>query len=231
MMEYTLNKKKILFIRKGRIVMLFQDRTEAGQLLAKELQFESDENVLVVALPRGGVPLGAEIAQDFQAPLDLVITRKIGAPFNPEYAIGSLAENSEPLLNKLETNKLSKEWLEQAIVEGRKEIARRQEMYFKNHTRQSIKGKTVVLVDDGIATGFTILAAIEEIRRQEPKKLIVAIPVMPKEMELQLRNKVDDIVSLLIPDYYLGSVGAYYKEFQQLSDNEVRHLLAQTRSE
>ena len=211
--------------------MLFQDRTEAGQLLAKELQFESDENVLVVALPRGGVPLGAEIAQAFQAPLDLVITRKIGAPFNPEYAIGSLAENSEPLLNKLETNKLSKEWLEQAIVEGRKEIARRQEMYFKNHTRQSIKGKTVVLVDDGIATGFTILAAIEEIRRQEPKKLIVAIPVMPKEMELQLRNKVDEIVSLLIPDYYLGSVGAYYKEFQQLSDNEVRHLLAQTRSE
>ena len=104
-------------------------------------------------------------------------------------------------------------------------------MYFKNHTRQSIKGKTVVLVDDGIATGFTILAAIEEIRRQEPKKLIVAIPVMPKEMELQLRNKVDEIVSLLIPDYYLGSVGAYYKEFQQLSDNEVRHLLAQTRSE
>lgn len=210
--------------------MIFQDRTEAGQLLAKELQFEPDEDVLVIALPRGGVPLGAEIAQAFQAPLDLVITRKIGAPFNPEYAIGSLAENSEPLLNKLEINKLSKEWLEQAIVEGRKEIARRQEIYFKNHTRQSIKGKTVVLVDDGIATGFTILAAIEEIREQAPKKLVVAIPVMPKEMALQLRKKADEIVSLLIPDHYLGSVGAYYKEFQQLSDNEVRHLLAQTRS-
>ena len=210
--------------------MIFQDRTEAGQLLAKELQFEPDEDVLVIALPRGGVPLGAEIAQAFQAPLDLVITRKIGAPFNHEYAIGSLAENSEPLLNKLEINKLSKEWLEQAIVEGRKEIARRQEIYFKNHTRQSIKGKTVVLVDDGIATGFTILAAIEEIREKKPGKLVVAIPVMPKEMELQLRNKVDEIVSLLIPDHYLGSVGAYYKEFQQLSDNEVRHLLAQTRS-
>jgi putative phosphoribosyl transferase len=210
--------------------MIFQDRTEAGQLLAKELQFEPGEDVLVIALPRGGVPLGAEIAQVWQAPLDLVITRKIGAPFNPEYAIGSLAEKSEPLLNTLETNKLSKEWLEQAVAEGRKEIVRRQAMYFENHTRQSIKGKTVVLVDDGIATGYTIFAAIEEIQKQEPKRVILAIPVMPIEMALQLRKKVDEIVSLSIPKHYLGSVGDYYKEFQQLSDREVKHLLAQARS-
>lgn len=210
--------------------MIFQDRTEAGQLLAKELQLKAGEDVLIIALPRGGVPLGAEIAQALQAPLDLVITRKIGAPFNPEYAIGSLAEKSEPLLNKQETDKLSEEWLEEAVAEGRKEIARRQEMYFENHMRHSIKGKTVILVDDGIATGFTILAAIEEIQKQDPKKLVIAIPVMPKEMALQLRKKVDEVVSLRIPDHYLGSVGAYYKEFQQLSDREVRHLLAQARA-
>lgn len=209
--------------------MIFYDRIEAGRLLAKELSFESGEDIVVIALPRGGVPLGAEIAKDLQAPLDLVITRKIGAPSNPEYAIGSIAEKSEPLLNKLETDKLSKEWLVDAVAKGRKEILRRQEMYFENHTRQSIKGKTIVLVDDGVATGFTILAAIEEIKKQEPKKLLVAIPVIPKEMALQLRKKVDEIVSLIIPENYLGSVGAYYKKFPQLSDMEVKHLLAKAR--
>lgn len=209
--------------------MKFYDRTEAGMLLAKELTFEPNEDVVVIALPRGGVPVGAEIAKALHVPLDMVITWKIGAPDNPEYAIGAIAENAEPFLNLHETSVLSEEWLTQEVARGRKEIERRQEMYFENHARQSIKGKTIILVDDGIATGYTIMAAIAEIQRHQPKKLILAVPVIPKEMVLQLRTKVDEIVALKIPDFYLGAVGAYYEEFHQLSDMEVRQLVYESR--
>lgn len=209
--------------------MKFKDRKEAGTLLAKKFIADSIEDIVVVALPRGGVPLGLEIAKQLHAPLDLVITRKIGAPQNPEYAIGSLAENSEPLLNRRETRNLSKDWLESAISKARNEILRRQTLYFENHQRQTFTGKTVILVDDGIATGFTVLAAINEIKKQNPKKLILAVPVLPKEMVTLLSEKVDELVALTIPDYYQGSVGAYYKAFPQLTDDEVKKLLAASR--
>lgn len=209
--------------------MKFKDRKEAGTLLAKKFIADSIEDIVVVALPRGGVPLGLEIAKQLHAPLDLVITRKIGAPQNPEYAIGSLAENSEPLLNRRETRNLSKDWLESAISKARNEILRRQTLYFENHQRQTFTGKTVILVDDGIATGFTVLAAINEIKKQNPKKLILAVPVLPKEMVTLLSEKVDELVALTIPDYYQGSVGAYYKAFPQLTDDEVKKLLATSR--
>lgn len=209
--------------------MEFKDRKEAGRLLAEKLTADSAEDIVVVALPRGGVPLGIEIAKHLQAPLDLVITRKIGSPQNPEYAIGSLAENSEPLLNRRETRYLNKDWLEAAISKARNEIIRRQTLYFENHQRQTFTGKTVILVDDGIATGFTVLAAIDEIKQQNPKKLILAVPVLPKEMVTLLSEKVDELVVLTIPDYYRGSVGAYYKAFPQLTDDEVKQLLAESR--
>lgn len=209
--------------------MKFYDRMDAGQQLAKELTFESDDDVLVLALPRGGVPVGVEIAKFLDVPLDMVITRKIGAPTNPEYAIGAIAEDAKPLLNKAETAKVDAGWLAKEIAAEEQEIQRRREMYFENHARQSIKGKTIVLVDDGIATGYTVLAAIEEVQRQSPKKLILAVPVIPKEMDLQLRMKVDEIVALDVPEYFLGAIGAYYEEFHQLSDMEVRHLMNETR--
>lgn len=209
--------------------MEFKDRKEAGSLLAEKFTAGSAEDIVVVALPRGGVPLGLEIAKHLQAPLDLVITRKIGAPQNPEYAIGSLAEDSEPLLNRRETRFLNKDWLEAAISKARNEIIRRQTLYFENHQRQTFTGKTVILVDDGIATGFTVLAAIDEIKQQNPKKLILAVPVLPKEMVTLLSEKVDELVVLTIPDYYRGSVGAYYKAFPQLTDDEVKQLLAESR--
>lgn len=209
--------------------MKFKDRKEAGSLLAEKFTAGSAEDIVVVALPRGGVALGLEIAKHLQAPLDLVITRKIGAPQNPEYAVGSLAENSEPLLNRRETRYLNKDWLEAAISKARNEIIRRQTLYFENHQRQTFTGKTVILVDDGIATGFTVLAAIDEIKQQNPKKLILAVPVLPKEMVTLLSEKVDELVVLTIPDYYRGPVGAYYKAFPQLTDDEVKQLLAESR--
>ncbi|AQS53153.1 Putative phosphoribosyl transferase [Jeotgalibaca dankookensis] len=209
--------------------MEFKDRKEAGRLLAEKFTADSAEDIVVVALPRGGVPLGLEIAKHLQAPLDLVITRKIGSPQNPEYAIGSLAENSEPLLNRRETRYLNKDWLEAAISKARNEIIRRQTLYFENHQRQTFTGKTVILVDDGIATGFTVLAAIDEIKQQNPKKLFLAVPVLPKEMVTLLSEKVDELVVLTIPDYYRGSVGAYYEAFPQLTDDEVKQLLAESR--
>jgi predicted phosphoribosyltransferase len=214
--------------------MIFNDRRDAGMRLAKELGAYKGQDVVIFALPRGGVVLGAEIAKDLGAPLDLVITKKVGHPNNPEYAICAVAEQGEPLCNPYELAKVDKTWFQEELKRIRQEIARRRVEYLGEPTLggteggqqpMDIEGKTAIIVDDGIATGFTMMAAIQELKKRNPKKVVVAIPVTPYETAQTLLTMADDLVSLDIDRNYMGAVGAYYRDFRQVSDEEVIALL------
>jgi putative phosphoribosyl transferase len=202
----------------------FRDRVEAGQLLAKKLQDFNRGNVVIYALPRGGVVLGAEVAKVLKAPLDLVITRKIGHQFNPEYAICAVAENGELVCNEAERQAADPAWFDREVKKELAEAKRRRQEYLG---RESIipKGKTAIVVDDGIATGLTMQAAIKQIMAQKPQKVIVAVPVSPKETAAKLEVMGAEVVVLDIPTVYLGAVGAYYDYFPQVTDKEVIELL------
>jgi len=205
--------------------MIFKDRKDAGIKLAKALEKYMGEDVIIFALPRGGVPLGFEIAKKLAAPLDLIITKKIGHPMNAEYAICALAEEGSPVCNTAEVNNVDPGWLEEETKRVRREIKRRREKYLGEITTHSVAGKTAIIVDDGIATGLTMIAAIEEIKSRKPKRLVVAIPVTPYDTAQKLKAIADDLVSLDIDEHYLGAVGAYYEDFSQVEDSEVISLL------
>ena len=204
--------------------MRFENRVDAGKKLAAKLEKYKGEDVIVLALPRGGVVLGYEIAKSLGAPLDLVITRKIGHPDNPEYAICAVAEDGHTLCNEVERSNINDEWFDKVVVEEQEEAKRRRKLYLKGK-RKNIKGKTVIIVDDGIATGLTLGLAIKEVKHDDPKKIIVAVPVAPREAVDEISREVDEFVSLYVPQIYLGAVGAYYDSFEQVSDEEVVRLL------
>ena len=203
--------------------MRFKNRLEAGVQLAILLQKYADDNLVVYALPRGGVPLGVEIAKKLHAPFDLVITKKIGHPGNPEYALCAIAEDGEPICNKDDIGYIDKHWLQEEIDRVRVEIKRRREKYFGEITHPDIEGKTAIIVDDGIATGYTMLAAINEIKRRKPGKIVVAIPITPEDTARELRKVTDDLVSVEMDPFYLGAAGAYYDDFSQVEDEEVTY--------
>mgnify|MGYP003403804012 FL=1 len=205
--------------------MRFKNRLEAGVQLAILLQKYADDNLVVYALPRGCVPLGVEIAKKLHAPFDLVITKKIGHPGNPEYALCAIAEDGEPICNKDDIGYIDNRWLQEEIDRVRVEIKRRREKYFGEITHPDIEGKTAIIVDDGIATGYTMLAAINEIKRRKPGKIVVAIPITPEDTARELRKVTDDLVSVEIDPFYLGAVGAYYDDFSQVEDEEVIYLI------
>ena len=204
---------------------MFKDRKEAGQLLAEQLAEYRGKDAVVYALPRGGVVLGFEIARSLHVPLDLVIARKIGHPDNPEYAICAVTETGEPFYNEAEKATLDPLWLERAIMKERKEAKRQRIIYFKNQTYHSAKNKIAIVVDDGVATGLTLRAALRSLRQQKPKELLVAVPVAPHGLVEILRAEADKIMVLKDEREYLGAVGAYYQNFPQVSDEEVVELL------
>ena len=181
--------------------------------------------MIVFALPRGGVVLGVEIAEKLDAPLDLVITKKIGHPFNSEYAIGAVAESGEPLYNAAELRRVDASWRRSEEERMRAELKRRRRDYFGDREQEDLAGKVAIIVDDGIATGLTMMAAIKYLRGQGAERIVVAIPVTPYDTAQRLREQADDLVSLQIDRYYRGAVGAYYKDFRQVSDEEVSALL------
>lgn len=205
--------------------MIFENRQEAGRQLAEALKEYAGQEVLVLALPRGGVVLGYEVAKALGAPLDLVITKKIPHPLDSEYALCALAEEGEPLCNEEAMAQLGRDWLEEAALAVRKEIRRRREAYLGSRSLPEIRDKVVILVDDGIATGLTMMAAIREVRGHQPEKLIVAIPVIPGDTARKLEELADRLVSLKTDEDYLGYVGAYYRDFSQVEDEEVIRLL------
>lgn len=210
--------------------MLFRDRSEAGQLLAARLSaLKDDPTVIVLGIPRGGVVVAAEIARALNAPLDIFIAHKIGAPFNPELAIGALTSNGDVLLDEdlIDELQLHRDEITREVASQRAEIARRLEMFRRNHSPLGVAGKTVVLVDDGVATGSTVLAALRALRKQSPARLILAIPVGPAETVARLARECDETIVLATPEPF-WAVGRFYFRFDQTQDDEVIALLDNT---
>lgn len=210
---------------------MFSDRAEAGRRLAEQLQRFKADQPLVLALPRGGVSIGVEIARALAAPLDVVLVRKIGAPFQEELAVGAVADGEHPemvvnreivtLLN-LPERYLNEERDRQLI-----EIERRRTLYLAGRPRPGIAGKTAIVVDDGIATGATMRAALLAVRRAGPRRLVLAVPVAPADTIAELRHDVDEVVCLETPADF-GAISLYYENFRQVTDSEVIAMLAET---
>lgn len=206
--------------------MRFRDRAEAGRRLAAALADRLDGPAVVYPLPRGGVVLGVEIAEALHLPLDLIIPRKIGHPYSPEYGIAAVVESGELVKNDAEVARVDAAWFAHAVERERAEARRRRELYLRGRAPVPVEGRIAILVDDGIATGLTMEAAIREAKRRRPARTIVAVPVAPPDTAARMRREVDDFVALDVPEYYLGAVGAYYDHFPQLTDEEVIELLA-----
>ncbi len=207
--------------------MVFKDRVQAGQKMAEVLKKYQGQDAIIYALPRGGVVIGAEIAKKLNLCLDAVIIRKIGHPNQPEYAIAATSENAHMVINEEEVAKVDKAWFYQEAGRQREEARRRRKLYLAGKTSRLCLGKIAILVDDGIATGLTIEAAILETKHQNPKKIVVAAPIIPQDIAQNLRLKVDEVIALDEPTDFLGSVGAYYKNFPQVTDEEVIGLMSQ----
>ena len=212
--------------------MSFHDRKTAGEALAKSLiKYKEHSDAIVIGLPRGGVVVGYEIAKALKAPLDIVTPRKIPAPGNPEFAIGAVAEDGEAFLDQMliEAGNVSRKYLEKTIDEKEREAKRRASLYRDNHEAHDLKDKIVILVDDGIATGSTMHAAIHYIKRQKPKKLILAIPVAAPDSLEKIRPEVDELIVLETPHDF-SAVGQFYTHFEETSDEEVIDLINSARS-
>jgi putative phosphoribosyl transferase len=206
--------------------MRFRDRTDAGRQLAAALSAKYRGRAGVVyALPRGGVPLGVEIARALDMPLDLLIARKIGHPYNREYAIGAVTETGAPVVNPRELARIDAHWFEREADAERREARRRHQAYTGGRPLTPARGKVAIIVDDGIATGLTMEAAIRATRAQQPATLVVAVPVVPADTAAHLAREVDDLVAVTVETDYLGAVGAYYDFFPQTTDEEVIDLL------
>ena len=206
---------------------MFRNRSEAGNGLAVRLdRYKDRDDVVVLALPRGGVVTGYEIARAISAPLDVLIVRKIGFPYQPELAAGAVAETGSVVLNRdiMAMGGLSEEALKPEIDRQKEEIARRIVLYRAGRTLSNLRDKTVILVDDGIATGATMKAAIAALKKEHVAKLIVALPVGPPETVEALRAMVDELICLETPPYFMA-VGAHYGDFTQVTDEEVVKLL------
>ncbi len=205
--------------------MRFRDRVEAGQKLAEKLNKYKNDNVVILALPRGGVVLGAEVAKLFGAPLDLVIPRKIGHPNNPEYAIAAVTESGKRVVNQAEIANVDPKWFEQAVQKEIAETKRRRQIYLQRKKPVDLKDRVAIIVDDGVATGLTMRVAIKDVRAHRPKRIVVAVPVSPPDTAEILKREADELVAIDIPAVYLGAVGAYYQIFGQLEDREVIKII------
>jgi putative phosphoribosyl transferase len=206
----------------------FRDRRVAGRLLAARLQrYRKQPRTIVLGLPRGGVVPAAEIAASLGLPLDIIISRKLGAPGNPEFAIGAVAEGGAPYLNEegIAATGATPAYIAQETSRQRSEIARRQARFRNGQTLSLPDRSTVILVDDGVATGSTVFAAIRALRQLGPARLVLAIPVAPPDTVAVLRGMVDELEVLATPMIF-WAVGAFYERFEQVSDDEVCRLLA-----
>lgn len=206
-------------------MIIFRDRRDAGLQLAYKLQAYRGEDAVILALPRGGVVLGYEVAHALSLPLDILATRKIGHPTSPEYAIGVVDEHGMSIMNETETASLDEGWLKKEIKEEQEEARRRSILYRKGRGPLLIEGKTVILIDDGIATGYTMRLAVMTVRKRQPKKVIVATPVASLEAVSLLAEIADDIIVLEDSETFRGAVGLHYAEFDQVPDSEVVRLL------
>jgi len=209
--------------------MKFADRSEAGRRLAGKLLHLKDQQPVVLVLPRGGVAVGFEIAQALAAPLDIVLVRKIGVPWQPELALGAVTDGASPetiIDRDLATAlRVPESYIREETARQLEEIERRRESYCAGRPALEIAGRAAIVVDDGIATGSTMRVALQAVRRRAPARLVLAVPVAPPDTLAALGKEADDAVCLERPSA-LGAIGYYYRDFHQLSDGEVTDLLA-----
>ena len=206
---------------------MYRDRTEAGKELAQSLYKYKGEDLIILAIPRGGVVVAKEVAEALDAPMDLIIPRKIGAPSNKELAIGAVVDRDHAIIDRELAARLnvSDEYLRREIDRQVDEIKRRRLMYMGSQEESDLKDKVAILVDDGLATGSTAKAAIKLVRSMKPKKLIIAIPVGPKDTVALLENMVDEVICLDSPASFYA-VGQVYEDFEQVTDDEVVVVLS-----
>lgn len=205
---------------------MFNNRHEAGVMLAEKLVAYRGTGAIVLGLPRGGVVVAHALARALDLPLDIVVARKIGHPNNPEYAIGVVDGRGTTILNEAEAAAIDPGWLKDEIAWQRAEAKRRVETYRGERKPLTLKGKTVIITDDGIATGLTMRLAVRAVYAHKPKRIIVAVPVAPEDVEGKLRAEgADELITLVQPEEFLGAVGAHYISFLQTTDGEVIKLL------
>lgn len=202
----------------------YKDRMEAAHLLITPLADIAEQNVVVIALPRGGVILGDEIASAFRLPLDVIITRKIGAPDNPEYAIGSIDIDGVGVFNNAQIALVQQTWLAEEVERERREAERRRTLYRGTRPPLDLKGKIALIVDDGMATGLTMQSAVRYAKKIGAARVIVAVPVAPKATIDKIAREAE-VRTLLVPEMFFA-VGQFYQNFPQVSDDEVVSILA-----
>jgi putative phosphoribosyl transferase len=213
--------------------MKFADRRHAGRALAqtqKLQQYKNRDDVLVLALPRGGVPVAFEVAQALHAALDIFIVRKLGIPGHEEYAMGAIATGGVRVMNPQTTGLVSEATIEAVARREQQELERRHRLYRGDRSPPEIAGRTIILVDDGLATGSTMRAAALAVRQQNPKRVIIAVPVAAPETCDEFRNEVDEVVCAFTPSPF-RAVGLWYDNFDQTTDEEVHELLDEAREE
>lgn len=206
---------------------MFQDRIDAGGKLTNKLQqYKDQKNVIIIGLPRGGVPVAYEISKNLHLPLDIVCPRKIGAPGNKEFAIGAITETGEGIFNWQVINRLdiSKEYIENEVKAESQEAQNRLNIYRKKMPSRDLNNKVVIIVDDGLATGSTMKAAIQSIKLEGAAKIIVAIPVSPPDTLKEIRAIVDEVICLDAPSFF-QAVGQFYADFSPTKDQEVITLM------
>ncbi|WP_414585678.1 phosphoribosyltransferase [Scytonema sp. PCC 10023] len=207
--------------------MLYKNRKAAGQILAKELAaYANRQDVLVLALPRGGVPVAFEVAKGLNAPLDVFVVRKLGVPEQQELAMGAIASGGVRVLNEniVRSLGISEAAINQVVAKEQQELERREHLYRGDRPVPTLHERTVILVDDGLATGATMRAAVVALQQQKPAKIIVAVPVSASETCQEFQSKVDEVVCAATPNPFY-SVGLWYEDFPQTTDQEVRDLL------
>jgi len=207
--------------------MLFYDRQDAGQKLAEKLiEYKNNPKVIIVGLPRGGVIIGHEISQVLKTPLDIVVPRKIGAPDNPELAIGAITEKGQGIFNEhiIQAYNISLDYIDQETVKEQQEARRRLKIYRGNKKPLDLENKIVIIVDDGIATGSTMQAAIASIKNKRPRKIIVAVPVLAQDSIPKIEEIVDELIYLKSPPLFMA-VGNFYDLFAQVEDQEVINII------
>lgn len=210
--------------------MLFYDRTDAGRRLAKLLKRRIQGPCIVLAIPRGGVVVGYEVAKELGCPLDVVISRKVGAPAQPELAVGAVAEDGAVFVDEEIAGLVgvSRDYVERRAREELREVRRRAEEYRGGREMPDLSGKTVILVDDGLATGLTMMAAVHMARNKGAEKVVVAVPVSPPETVAKLRRHADEVICLETPTNFYA-IGQFYERFDQLTDEETNSILRKSR--
>jgi len=212
-------------LKNDKNIFMFRDRIEAGMLLAAKLKKYRNDPGIVLAVPRGGVPVAYAVAKELGFPIEVILTKKIGHPMNKEYAIGAASLTDYFIIPH---DNVSEEYVQEEIKRIRIRLRQMYKNFMGDREPEDLKGKTVIVIDDGIATGNTILATVHVLRKSNPGKIVIGVPVASKNAIQKLSGEVDEIVALLVPKEFYG-VGAFYENFEQVSDEEAMHYLDKLR--